>query len=121
MLDGRQRDQVGSRGPREVAGPGPALEMREVRHDEEYRVLAAVSDQYDLRDKGARLDAVLEWRGRDELSAGGLDQLLLAIRDCEESVLQLADVAGVKPAIGVDGCARLVGLVEVAAHDVGTA
>ena len=36
----------------------------------------------------------------------------------EEAVAQLADVAGVEPAVRVDRLARRVGLVVVALHDV---
>ncbi len=52
------------------------------------------------------------------LPRGVDDQLLLAVDDLEVAVVvELADVAGVEQALGVDRLTRLVGLVAVARHD----
>ena len=65
-----------------------------------------------------RLDRVLDRLRRDVLAARGDDDVLLAIGDADEAVLDDADVAGLEPALGVDRVARRVGLVVVALHDV---
>ena len=61
--------------------------------------------------------------GRRHVLAGRVDDdLLLAVDDLQVAVLvELADVAGVEPAVVVDRLRGLVGLVAVALHDHGRA
>ena len=66
-----------------------------------------VADDQALADQPVRADPVLEHGRRDVLAAGGDDQLLLAAGDAHEAVVvDLADVAGVEPAVGVERLAR---------------
>jgi hypothetical protein len=49
------------------------------------------------------LNCRLDLRRRDVLAVGGLEEVLLAVRELEEAALvDLADVAGVQPAVGVE-------------------
>ena len=49
------------------------------------------------------LSSAFEVLRRDVLAAGGDDQVLLAVGDAQEALgVELADVAGVQPAVGVD-------------------
>ena len=62
-----------------------------------------VADDHALADQGVGAQPVLEHRRRDVLAAGGDDELLLAAGDRQEAVVvELAEVAGVEPAVGVD-------------------
>src|SRR5512146_2636486 len=99
----------------------PRLELLEVGYDEYHRVSAPVANEHRLGDELALLDLVLDWLRRDVLSPRRDEQILLAIGDAEKAVLQRANVAGVQPAVGINGGARVVGPVEVALHDVGAA
>ena len=55
----------------------------------------------------------------DVLAPGGDDQILLAVGDLQEAIfVDLADVAGVQPAIIVDRRPGRLGVLEVALHDV---
>ena len=63
---------------------------------------AAVADDDALVDQRVRPQPVLEHGGGDVLAAGGHQDLLLAPGDPDEAlVVDLADVAGVEPAVGV--------------------
>ena len=90
----------------------------EIRHDESGDEAALVADQRGVLNVGAGLQGVFNRRGRDELAAGGLQQLFLAIGDDQVAVfIEIADVAGGKPAVGRNGFASLVGLLVVTHHD----
>ncbi len=71
-----------------------------------------------LADVGAEgLELALEQLRGDVLAARGLDQVLFAVGDGEEVVLvELADVAGGEPAVGVEHLGSELGLAVVAAH-----
>ena len=57
--------------------------------------------------------------GRVHVLAAGDHHVLHAVGDEQEAVVvEVADVAGVEPALGVDGGAGGLGLVPVALHDV---
>ena len=71
-----------------------------IERDQRDQVGPAVADHDALRDPLALLDLRLEVRRRDVLAAGGDDDVLLAAGDREIAVfVELADVAGVKPAV----------------------
>ena len=67
----------------------------------------------------AILELVLDRLRRGLLAPGEHDQVLLAVRDGEEAVVDLADVPGVEPALAVDRLGGRLGSVEVALHDGG--
>ena len=77
--------------------------------------LVAVHDHLaDVR--AGRLELALDRLRRDVLAARGLDQVLLAVGDAQEAVgVELADVAGAEPAVGVERLGGRVGQVVVAA------
>src|SRR5216117_2727291 len=57
--------------------------------------------------------------GERHLHALVLDQLLRAIGDVEPALLvDVADVAGVVPAVSIDGLCGVLGPVEIALHDL---
>src|SRR5438270_1568538 len=92
-----------------------------LHHRHQHRdVLALVADHDHLADQLAHgLERVLDRLRSDVLAARGLDQVLFAIGDLQVSVgIDLADVAGVEPAVLVDHFRRRLGLAEIAAHDV---
>src|SRR6185369_15947092 len=69
-------------------------------------------------DERAPLEGALYGLGGDVLAPRGHDDVLLAVGDGEEAVLQHSDVAGVEPALAVDGLRGGLGLLVVALHDV---
>ena len=78
-------------------------------------VLALVADDDRLGDVRRDLELVLDLRRRDVLAAGGDDDVLHAIGDGEEAVVvEHADVAGVQPAVGIEGGGGGGRVVEVA-------
>jgi len=71
-----------------------------------------------LLDKGAADDYVFDLLGSNVLALGKLEDVLLAVDDLERAVgLDLADIARVEPAVGVNGLARLLRLLVVALAD----
>ena len=71
----------------------------EVERHERHDVLPVVADHDGLADVELGLQEVLDVLRSDVLASGGLDEILLAIRDAKEAVgVDLADVAGMKPA-----------------------
>jgi hypothetical protein len=51
-----------------------------------------------------------------------LDDLLHPVHDVQVAVgIGVADIAGVEPAVGLDGVGRRLGLVQVAEHHLGAA
>ena len=88
-----------------------------IEHDQRRHERAAVADRARLADERDHLELGLEVGRADVLAAGGDDQLLLAVDDLEVAVVvELADVAGVQPAVVVERLGGLLGLVEVAAN-----
>ena len=66
---------------------------------------------------GIELERVLDRLWRDEFSAGGLDQVFLAVGDGKISIgVDVADVAGLEPAIFQSGL-RFFGAIPVAFED----
>ena len=89
-----------------------------VERDQGDEVGPAVADHHALRDQRVLLHLGLDVRRGDVLAAGGDDDVLLAAGDLEEAVgVDLADVAGVEPAVDERLAGRLVVLV-VALEDV---
>ena len=89
-----------------------------VEHQQRDVVGPVVADRHGLADELARaLQLRLDVRRRHVLAGGADDQLLLAVDDRQVAVLvELADVAGAVPAVGVDRRGGLLRLVAVAAH-----
>ena len=88
-----------------------------VEHEQRGHVVAPVADRAGLADQRVPLQLVLDQGGRDVLAAGGDDQLLLPVGDLQEAVgVELADVAGVQPAVGVERLAGPLRVLVVAAH-----
>ena len=105
--------------PRLLAHAGGHLR---IEHDQRRHERSVVADGAGLTDERDQLEGGLEVRRADVLAAGGDDQLLLAVDDREVAVLvDLADVAGVEPAVVVEGLGRLLRVVEVALEDVAAA
>ena len=78
-----------------------------------------VADDHALADQRVRAQPVLEHGRRDVLAAGGDDELLLAAGDAQEAVVvELADVAGVEPAVARAPRRWPSSLLSVAAEDV---
>ena len=74
---------------------------------------AAVADDHALADQRVGADPVLEHGGRDVLAARGHQDLLLAAGDPQEAVVvELAEVAGVEPAVGSSASAVAASLSQ---------
>ena len=95
----------------------PLLEGDHVRHHQGGGVLAALADDDDLLHEAGALDGVLQKLRRDILAAGGLEHLLLAVGDAQESVFDDADVPSVEPAV-LDDLVGLLLVLVVAHHDL---
>ena len=102
---------------------GPLLDRLGVEGDQGGDEVVVGAVDHELADVGAQaLEGRLDQRRGDVLAAGGLEEVLLAVGDLEEAALvELADVTGVQPAVGVHGLGGLLGLVVVALHDAGAA
>ena len=89
-----------------------------VERDQRDRVRAPVAVHHGLRDPARLLEVVLEVRRREVLAARRDDDVLLAAGDLEVAVLvELAEVAGVQPAV-LDRAERRVVVLVVALEDV---
>ena len=98
---------------------GPRRRGVGVEHDQRADERSLVADGAGLADERDHLQRRLEVGRADVLAAGGDDQLLLAVDDPEVAVVvELADVAGVQPAVVVERLGGLLRLVEVAEEDV---
>ena len=81
-----------------------------VERDQRDQVGPAVADHDALGDQRMLLDLGLDVGGRDVLAAGGDDDVLLAAGDLDVAVgVDLADVAGVQPAVDERLAGRLLG------------
>lgn len=75
----------------------------------------------ELSDEGAASKDALDLFDSDILALGELDQVLDTVDDTESSFgVDFCDIAGLQPAVGVDGLARLL-LVLVVARENGVA
>ncbi len=109
-----------------LGGPGGAPGLLRLRGDakgiegqEGHHVRLAVADRDGLRDGGDLLELALEVLRRDVLAARGDEQLLLAVGHAQEAVgVDLAHVAGVDPALGVQRLAGRLLVPVVALEDV---
>ena len=76
------------------------FQQGEVRGDQNGGEFALVAEDGGDSDQRIQLQRILDRLRRDEFSAGGLDQVFLAIGDGEISIgVDVADVAGLEPAI----------------------
>ena len=112
---GPQRLVVAQLGDAVVSGPAvrgqPLRQRLLVDGDQRGDERLPVADHHALADQRVRPDPVLQHRRGDVLAAGGDDDLLLAPGDLQVAVVvELAQVAGVEPAVGVEhlGGGRLV-------------
>jgi hypothetical protein len=81
----------------------PCLESPKLRHDEQGAVRTTVPDQNRLFNELVRFQAILNRLRGHVLSASRHQQILLPIRNLEESVgIDLADVTGGEPTLGID-------------------
>ena len=102
-----------------LAAPGAYLVKQ--RHHQRAGVLAAVADHHHLVDVGRFLELVLDHLRGDVLAAAGLEHFLLAVGDAQVAAgVDLADVAGVQPAVLERFAGHLLVLV-IAHHHVGPA
>ena len=111
-------DQIAVILRRDVLVRRPPLELVEVRHHENERKLAAVADHHRLRHVLVRLHLILDRLRRDVLPARRDDDVLLAIGDAQQPILERPDVSRVEPAIGVDRLGRRLRMIEVPLHHV---
>ena len=96
---------------------GPGDDVLRVDRDQRGDERLAVADHHALADQRVQADLVLEHGRRDVLAAGGDQDLLLPAGDLDEPVdVELAQVAGVEPAVGVDRGRRGLVVLPVALH-----
>src|SRR5208337_5320782 len=95
-------------------GPRPIFQNGEVRGDQYRGKFPAVTEHHGCPNEGVELQRTFDRLRRDEFSAGGLDQILLAIGDRKESIaVEVSDVARLEPAI--QKCvARFLGTIPIA-------
>ena len=86
-------------------------------HDECRDVLVAVRDDGYLVDVTVHHEAALDRLGSDVLAVGRFDQVLQTVGQEQLAVLEVAHVARVEPAVGIDGLACQFLLPVVAARD----
>src|SRR5260370_19125814 len=92
-----------------------------VRHDESDDESALVADDHGVCYVRTRLQSVRDGLRGDEFSSGGLDEIFFAVGDEEVVVgVEIADVAGVKPAFFVDCFARGVRTFVITLHPART-
>ena len=95
----------------------PVLEKIRVGNDDRDEMRAAVAKDHRLLDLRCRREDALDARGRQVVTAGIDDDVLLAVGDLDKSVLiDAADIAGMQPAVA-DGFGGCVGIVPIALHD----
>src|SRR5665647_564205 len=111
-------DELLAAGEGDALRPGVGLELVEVRHDQRGDELPSAADDDGRPDIGVRLEEVLDRLGGDVLAAGRDQDVLLPVGDDEEALLvDVADVAGLEPAV-LEGLAGLLLLLVIALHDV---
>ena len=98
---------------------GKFLDGVEVNHDQADQIRLLVTHDNGVGDIGGKLQFVFPFAGRDVLATGRDDDVFHAVGDAEESIcINGADIAGVQPAVCVNGFSRFLGLVEVASKHV---
>src|SRR5829696_2969258 len=101
---------------------GPRRHLLLVERDERDWVGTAVAVHHGLGDVARLLEVVLEVRGGEVLAARGDDDVLLAACDREEAVVvDLAEVAGMQPALVVEDLLGRLLVRPVAREDAGAA
>ena len=94
------RDEFFSRVKVNLVGPRPIFQGREVRRDQHGGKLPPVTEYHGGPNQRVQLQRILNRLRRDELAAGSLDQIFLAIRDGKVSVaVEVPDVARLEPAV----------------------
>src|SRR5665811_1360743 len=119
----RVRGQPGEVADVQSPGAPPLGEGVAVQGDQCAGIVAPLGVHDDLAGQRAeRLELGLDRLWGDVLASGGLDEILLAVRDPQSPLrIELADVAGGEPAVGAEHASRLLGQVVVPPHDVGAA
>src|SRR4051794_30610883 len=98
---------------------GIAFQFVEVRDEQRREVFAAVADEHRRADVRRAFQKCFQRLRSDVLAVRVDDDVFLAVGDLQETVLvDLADVAGVEPAVVVDGLPRRIIIVPIPLHDV---
>src|SRR5574338_178783 len=119
LLDRLLLDQLLRRHLGQPVGGGPGADLLEVRGEQRAGVGLIVAQDHRLRDVSAGEQRDLHGGGRHVLAVGQHDDVLQPIRDPDAAdLVELADVAGVEPAIGIDDPGRLRLIVQIALHDL---
>ena len=72
-----------------------------------------------LRDEGVSFEQALDANRRDLLPTGRYHELLLSVRDGEKSIpVELTNVAGMKPSLGVPRFRCRLGSVQIPLRDI---
>src|SRR5229473_1009949 len=88
--------------------------------DERGDKFAPIADDHGIQNVGARLQSVFDGLRSDEFSRRRFDQVFLAVGDEEIVVfVEIADVAGGKPAVFGENFAGGFGILVIALHDAG--
>src|SRR6185437_12362911 len=83
-----------------TVGLGPIFQKREVRRDDYGSVFPLVANHGGLSNQDVHLQRIFNRLRGYKLSAGSLDEVFFAISNIEKAIaIQLADVAGLEPAI----------------------
>src|SRR5512133_2663909 len=104
-------------GVSDVVLGGPVAQHRHGWRNHHAREPAPLTDNGGLADQRVRLQGIFDRLWRDEFSAGGLDQILLAIGDDKESVrIDGSHIASLEP-ITLESILRLLRHIPVAGED----
>ena len=89
-----------------------------VGHDDRDQIRPAVAEHHRLGDLRGQRQRAFDPQWRDHVAAGILDEVALPIGDVQIPVgIEMADIAGVQPAIG-QRARRSLRIVPVALHDI---
>jgi hypothetical protein len=118
----RARTRASTSSPRTFAASRGADGADGLQPHARHEVLLAVAVDHHVGDQRVVGEAQLDVGGRHVLAAGGHQDLLLAVDDLQEAVVgEAPHVAGLEPAVVGEGLARGLGILVVAAEDVGPA
>src|SRR5207248_1933606 len=84
---------------RRVVRPDPGRGHGGIEGDQRRHEGTAVAEHDNLGDAAPAVESVLDRSRGDVFAAGGFEEVLLAIRDPQEPIVQDADVAGAQPPV----------------------
>src|SRR5262249_1332116 len=91
-------DQFSARVKRNVVHLCPVLQHRKMRHNNYAGELSPIADHGSISNQHVVFEAILYRLWGDELTAAGLEQVLLAIGNFEEAIrIDFADISGLEP------------------------